>query len=1247
MLKNEYFQSLFKIRYLILFVLILPHASLADNIGILWEDSVGYSDFSGASFSSEYNYLPVLSVYKEGNVSLSKGLEVEESRLVSSQQFTEEQLSSITNDWQVKVSHGKSKRKTVTTIEVLPYKRVGNQVEVLISFDLQFQQLSARSAASLQQYASHSKLATGTWYKFGVEKSGVYKMDVAFFEKLGVKVGDISSQRIKVFGHKGGMLPELAGAERTDDIREIPILVRGTGENVEVVAYLEGPDMWRYDEGRATFNYEKNLYTNQKNYFITFEGEVGKRIIEVSPIQGPHTKTITTFDDYQHVEEDMVNLLASGRIWLGNEIGGNNQLNYNFSFPNIDLQERVKISLGLAAMSSNSNSIFQVINNNNTLRTISIPPVGSSYLSNAANYANAFITMQPKEPQVPITINYNRPNYSSKAWPDYINMHVVRHLIFSDQPLYFRSIASVESGAISQFKIGNWSNQVALWDVTDLFNVKAIKTANGTFLSETSVLREFVAFSSVQMSPNPIGKVKNQNLHALGQVDYLIIARAESMPYAREIGEFHFQQENLSYHVVDVEEIFNEFSSGNNDLSAIRNFVKMFYDRAGSQTDLAPKYLLLFGNGNYDNKDIKEFLIPSYQSTQSFEEVVTYVTDDYFGFLDDDEGDDVMNTSSHLLDIAIGRMPVDNIEKAKSAVDKIKMYYSQEAFGDWRANTAFIADDEDNNIHIRDTDIIANIIQDNYLDHNVAKIYLDAFNQQSVSGGHRYPAVNEAINNNIYKGLFYLNFVGHGGPNGLAHEKVVTFEDINSWGNKEKLFLFCTATCEFTRFDVPTRYSAGERVLMKNDGGAIALVSTTRLVFSDKNKTINENFVYDLFEHSATGNVTIGDVFLKTKNRTNTRENNRKFALFGDPALKLSFPKESIEVTKLLSYQEPTDTIKSLDRITIEGEVQKNQQLDPNFNGIVNVTVYDKMEEFETIGNDAGSPIFNFKARNSIIYRGRAKASGGKFELTFIVPKDINYQYGNAKISLYGENGEIDALGNSLDFIIGGVADSIPKDNEGPIVDVYIDNEDFVFGGIAAKNSTLYVRLEDESGINTSGTGLGHDITAILNEDSKKPIVLNAFYEEEVGDYSKGKVKYPFNELENGRHKISVKAWDVLNNSGEGYTEFIVEDRAEMALYYVLNYPNPFTTNTQFSFEHNRPGDLLDIRIEIYTVNGKLVKTLQKSHMSNSRRFAELKWDGLDEFGDRIGKGVYIYKVSVRDSKGEKAYKYQKLVLLR
>ena len=1244
------FPFLYSLRWLLASLVICsPLVIQAEEIQIQWDSNPNELSFEGAGFSSTYHYLPTLNIQKNGSYEFQNQIQVIQSHFIEQTALTAEQLSSIQKDWQIITSKGTVQRNTWTTFCILPFRKKNNSIEVLdrFTFSAHPEYATRFSARNASTYAANSVLSSGDWYKIGVSKNGIYKMDVAFFEKLGLKAQDINPANIRIFGHRGGMLPELAGADRTDDIREIPIQVSGQGQTLQVLAYLEGPEKWTLNTAQNMFLYTKNLYTDLKTYFITINNGTGKRITFRSAVNDSPTKIIETFDDYQHNEDDINNLLESGRLWLGPEVGASNQIRYDFNFPNIVSNKPARIELALAAKSTFTSNNFQVTYDNTTIKNISIPPVGNSDLANAANYSRTQFSFNNPTSSIPIFINYNRQDFGARIWPDFITINVTRNLILTPDPLYFRAKESVGSGVISQFNISGWNSTAHLWDVSDLFDIREINTSNGSFKAHTDKLNEYVAFQNVNSAPTILGKIENQNLHGLTPADYLIITRKILIPYAKSIGDFHYDKEGLTYQVVDLEQIFNEFSSGNNDLTAIRDFVKMFYDRAASNPSSAPKYLLLFGKGTFDNKNLNEVQIPSYQSKESFETVVTYVTDDYYGFLDDDEGDDVINTAVNLMDISIGRIPVNSTDDAQTAVDKIKRYYSSASQGDWRTRVAFIADDEDNDIHIRDANEVADIIFNQYPNYNLTKIYLDAFKQQSGSGGQRYPDANEAVNTNIYNGLFYLNFVGHGGPNGLTSEKVITMEDINQWNNQDKLFLFGTATCEFTRFDFPNRISAGERVLLNPNGGAIALVSTTRLVFSDKNRTINENFTKDLFETSQTKDKTLGAIYLESKNRTNTRENNRKFALFGDPALALAFPQNEMNITKISTNSIAIDTIKSLSKITIEGEVKKQGSIANNFNGNVNLVVYDKVVNQNTLGNDIGSPIYTYVSRDNVIYRGKAKAVNGKFLFTFIVPKDINYNFGKGKMGLYAENGTWDATGNDMDFYVGGIADSIPNDNQGPKVEVYMDDDQFVFGGTAAKNSTLLIKLEDESGINTSGTGLGHDITAILDEKTQNPINLNAFYEGASGDFTQGEVKYPFSDLANGRHNIHIKAWDVLNNSGEGYTEFIVEDQAEMALFHVLNYPNPFTTSTQFSFEHNRPGQDLEVKIEIYTVSGKLVKTLYTIESSTTRRISNISWDGLDDYGDRIGKGVYIYRVSVKDSQGDKAYKYQKLVLLR
>ena len=1209
------------------------------------------STFKGASQSSTYNYIPVFNSRFEGSVSVQSFV-VSQTGIAASTSFTPEQVSSIGEDFIIQTFMGYEKGKPVTTIEILPFRRRNNVIERLERFQIDVTSLSIpneglRTSGNIT-YADNSLLSNGDWFKIGVNKTGIYRMESSFLEQLGINASNANASLFRLYGHRGGMLPELAGEQRTDDLAEIPVkVITGQNGKFEVHAYLEGPEKWVFDNNRQMFKQQLHLYSDVKTYFVTTSLGTGKRILESAPVTASETKIITSFDDYQYVEEDVNNLNNSGRQWLGTEIGFDGQVTYNFNFPNLVTAEPVKVWTGVAARSSSSTSTFEVRSGSTVLRTFSIAPVGTSYIADAGRNNESSFSFISNSSTFPIQIVYQRPDFNSKAWPDFVTVNAIRQLRYENSPLAFRSLSSVGTDAVSRFNIENWNGNTEVWDVTDLFDIKRVSVNSGSFKYATASLKEFVIFETPSAAPVAIGKVGNQNLHGLPQADYLIVTRKSMMNYARELGEFHRQKEGYTYHAVDVEAIYNEFSSGNADLSAIRNFVKMFYDRAASNPETAPKFLLLMGSGTFEQKNTGDYLVPSYQSQQSLQTILTYVTDDYFGLLDDNEGTNVINTASNIVDIAIGRILADNDEKASTAIEKIKRYYSSAALGDWRNEVTFVADDEDGILHVRDANEVADIIQNGYPDYNVEKIYLDAFRQQSSAGGSRYPDVNEAIANKLFRGTYLFCFVGHGGPNGLGDERIITFDDINRWRNENKLPIFSTATCEFTRFDEPNRFSAGERVLVKKDGGAIALVSTTRLVFAFENRITNENFTRELMLAKNQAGSSLGEVFRKSKAITNTNENNRKFALFGDPALSLAIPLYQAVATKIVVNNNLSDTIKALSKVSVEGEVRNAGNLLTDFNGTASLTIFDKMVNATTLRNDPSSGSYTFQTRKNAIYKGRAQVVNGKFAVTFIVPKTIDYSFGNGKLSLYAENGTDDATGHSMDIIIGGISDSIPNDKVGPEVDVFLDDESFVFGGTAAPNSTMFVNLFDDSGINTSGAGLGNDITAIIDENSRNPIILNAFYEGEVGDFTRGKVTYPFNELEKGRHTLRIKAWDVLNNSGEGYTEFVVEDNPKLALYYVLNYPNPFTTKTSFSFEHNRPGDNLDVRVEIYTASGKLVKTLQQFVSSNARRVSDLEWDGLDEFGDKIGKGVYIYRVTVKDSKGERAVKYQKLVLLR
>jgi hypothetical protein len=726
----------------------------------------------------------------------------------------------------------------------------------------------------------------------------------------------------------------------------------------------------------------------------------------------------------------------------------------------------------------------------------------------------------------------------------------------------------------------------------------------------------------------------------------VIISHPDFISSARSLAAHRHDHDGLDTVVVTPGQIYNEFSSGKPDVSAIRDFLKMLYDRAATQEEM-PKYVLLYGDGSYRNKGTEANntnLILTYQSANSLSPVSSFVTDDFFGLLDDNEGG-----STGLMDIGVGRFPVSTQVQARNAMTKTISYDQPDRMGDWRNTICFIGDDGDYNLHMRQADELADYVETNYPSFSIGKIYLDAYPQVSTPSGARYPDVNEALSQRVNKGALIINYTGHGGENGLAHERILTINDIISWQNRDKLPLFMTATCEFSRFDDYEHTSAGELVFLNPEGGGIALFSTTRLVYSQQNHALNVRFYEHVFTLNAQHqHYRLGDVMRLTKNNTSAGVNKRNFTLLGDPALVLAYPKNRIRVLTVngTDITQATDTLKALGKVTSTGRMEDELGNPmPNFNGIIYPTIYDKRSVIKTLSND-GDPQMTFSLRDRILYKGKASVNNGLFSVQFIVPKDISYNYDYGKLSFYAADNLEDASGSSDRVIIGGSADSIANDSEGPEIQIFMNDEHFVFGGMTDANPQLLVYVSDSNGINTIGSGIGHDLTAIIDQQTNQTIVLNDFYEADTDSYQSGKIQYPLKSLEAGQHHLKVKVWDVYNNSSEDYIEFVVNTSSDLVLKHVLNYPNPFTTHTRFFFEHNQPDTDLDVLIQVFTVSGKLVKTIERHVTSTGYRSAPIDWDGLDDFGSRIGRGVYIYRVKVRTSLGQTAEKFEKLVIL-
>ncbi len=1169
------------------------------------------------------------------------------------------------------------RKKAFATLKINPFKvnKLTGKLEKLIAFNYELKttpSANLKLKSSNQTYAAHSVLATGNWYKLEVQNTGIHRISYADLVSLGIHPDSLPSNSFSIFGNKAGMLPESNAIPRYDDLQELAILVADGNDGVfdstdYILFYGQSPVTWKLNTTTNLFEHQINYFTDYTYYYITTDASIGikKRIQTETEPSAPANKTIIKFNDYAFHHRELFNLAKSGKIWLGEKFNSNIPFqNFAFNFPDIITDSNAIVKYSLFSNSTVGSQFIISLNGNAASKTQYLDDVSGEINDILASNAADYIYFKSATPLISAKLSYNHPLTSSNGFLNYLELNVFRHLRFNGNQLYFRSLESVGTGNISQFNISNSNASVKIWDVSDPLNVRFASTVlngtNLTFKTTTDSLKNFIAYDgSSYLTPILKGLVPNQDLHGMLQQDYIIVSHPLFLNEANRLASLHRNINNLKVIVVTPEQIYNEFSSGAQDPIAIRSFARMFYDRATDSNDM-PKYLLLFGDGSYDNKSItgsNTNFIVTHESYNSFIGATTYVTDDYFGFLDPNESGE----GNDGIDIGIGRFPVKSEAEAKIIVDKIFRYISKSDlmpnsptivsnYADWRNSVSFVADDEDVNAYLSASEILANIIKTTVPVINIDKIYIDAYPQVSNSGGARYPEANKALNQRVERGTLIMNYMGHGGELGWTHERILEISDILNWNNTYNMPLFFTATCEFSRFDDPDRTSAGELVLLVPNGGGIALMTTTRVTYQYNNMTLNTNFYNRVFRKLNGSYPTLGDLIRSSKNDGGNDHNVRNFVLLGDPALKLAYPHYNVVTTEVNGNPVSTsnDTIQAMSTITIKGMItdEANQKI-ANYNGVLYPTIYDKPMIVTSLGNDPGSYPTNFELPKAILYKGKASITNGDFEFTFVVPLDIAYNYGYGKISYYAKNGNSDASGYYKNIVIGGIDNTVVPDDQGPVVKVFMNDTNFVTGGTTDENPMLLAIISDPSGINTVGNGIGHNIVAYLDGDIKNPIVLNDYYLSDLNRYDKGRVYYPFSDLSDGLHTIRVKAWDIFLNSSEGSTEFLVAQSAQIALTKVLNYPNPFFDHTNFVFEHNQPNTDLDIQIQIFNLNGKLIKIIKSYINTNGFKIDPIEWDGTTDSGEKIEKGLYIYRITVRNPLGMQAIKTDKLVYLR
>ncbi len=1154
-----------------------------------------------------------------------------------------------------------SRKEPFTRVDILPIRWNENKqiFEKLISFEIiiEVEDLPERDFSETE-YASNSVLSGGNWFKLKIDKSGVFKIT---YEELKAMEFDVSAnpQHIALFGNGGGVLPEKNNDFRYDDLIENPIVVVGEedgsfDEGDYLLFYGEGPFTWKYNPFTGRFFHQNNYYDDYSYYFVTSLGQQGKRIEEASIPSESFSVEVDDFDDYAYHEIDEINIAGTGRVWYGETFDFNNTQEFTFSFPNIITQSETASYTGSFAARSFSASNFQIYINNNLLKTVIMPDVSSSNRYQIAKKQNTEFSFTPKNDNLTVKLIYQRSSNSAVGYLDYIDLNVRRKLTMAGNQMSFRKKSFAEEDVVARYLLSNADAGVVVWDITYPLNPQKIKTqvSSGKLVFDvaTDTLRQFVAFDGQTFFQTEFVKqIENQNLHSVKNIDYLIISHPDFFAEANRIAEFHHTADGMSYFVTSPEKIYNEYSSGSQDVTALRDFIKRIYDHSDAGKEL--KYVLLFGDASYDYKDRKPDntnFVPCWESIESLNIVNSIASDDYFGYLDDGEG----VSDADKVDVGIGRFVVVTPDEATMAVNKC-IHYAND--GDavrkpWRNVISFLADDEDANRHLKDAETLANFLTNNHPVYNIDKIYVDAYEQVSTPAGQRAPLVNKAVNDRIEQGTMIFNYSGHGGEIGMGHERFLTIPDINSWTNYDNLSVFITATCEFSRFDDPTRVSAGEQVFLNEKGGAIALFSTARATYAGANLALNlAIYENNMFKKIDGEYPCFGDIIRRSKKQGGA--NDKKFLLLGDPALQMAYTEHHAETVKINSniiIEDYSDTLRALSMAKIEGIVtDDNDNLLTDFDGIIYPKIFDKASPIQTLGTDPGSIVTTFYLYRNLLFNGKASINNGKFEFEFMMPKDIAYNFGNGRISYYLKDEVTDGNGYYENFIIGGVDENAAEDNTGPDITLFMNDSTFMSGGRTNESPTMLAFVEDESGINTTGNGIGHDITAVIDGDQSQSFILNSYYESEKNSFNKGAVTYPFRDLADGEHVLSLKVWDVYNNSSIAYLNFLVTTSEELVIENLMNYPNPFLSETNFVFDHNQSGQELDVTIQVFNSAGMLIRTLQTHFSSETYQSPPLRWDARTDSGGEIGRGFYVYRLIVKNENGATAEARSKLVFIK
>jgi len=1090
------------------------------------------------------------------------------------------------------------------------------------------------------QKISNSVLADGTWFRFETNEEGIYKIDRTFLQNLGVDVNSLDPKTIRIFGYGGAPLPEDLRKTNNTGLIENAIKIFGEEDGKfdaadYILFYARPSDFWEYNKDYKALMRSKNYYSKKNYYWLTFGGSTGKRMADKPSLNVSNASQQTFTRAFKSYEKDSVNIGESGREYFGELLDVSvksrtflNSLNGWVINTPIDYTVRV-------AHTSTSTTNYKIEESGSQIFTSSIWGIDSHYDYGGEGFAQATYRGGLTDERSVLKISVVDPSASTKLYLDYFEIAYNKYLRAVGDNL---TVYSKDTTATLDYTFTNFSSgAIQIFDVSDISNVKmitnsAISGGEARFqASETkgAVSKYFAVTSAGYKTPTGTVKVENSNIRGtIGGSELIVIAPKELKTQAERYIKYRTTDSpnKLTAQAFYVDEIMNEFSGGVFDPIAIRDFIKFAYD----SWQIKPSYVLLFGDGTYDYLNTVKNninLVPTYQTQQSLDEIYSYTSDDYFARV---SGADLKP------DVAIGRLNVQSAKEADIAIDKIINYETVQSKGDWRTSITLIADDgpagagEDNgDMHTSQSETLANQILPKFFFQN--KIYLVAYPTVYVGLGRRKPEVNKAIINAINNGTLILNYVGHGSPELWAHENV--FEKTTSIPQLQNsnYFFLTAATCDFGKYDDPKQQSSTETMMNMKDAGSILAFTASRIVYSQYNATLNDSLYTNLFRTKDANNlpIRVGKAYFLLKQYMVDKENDEKYHLFGDPTIRMNLPVLPVNIDSVNGKSTQSQIqLSALSTVKLKGSVRNAEGKINQIDGEVILTVYDSERSiyYQEMNYTA-------KQQGGLIFKGRASVKNGQFETEFVVPKDISYENKNGKIVAYVSNSNTDGVGYTSNIIVGGTDQSTPNDNKGPEIEIFFDDTNFESSYLVNPNFTLIAKLKDQTGLNTTGTGIGHKLEAILNEDAANTYDLTNNF---VGDLNSGGksglTKYTFSSMATGDYKIKVKAWDVFNNFSSQEAAFtVVSADKGIVIRDLVNYPNPMTSNTTFTFQHNY-SSTFNSRIKIYTIAGRLIKTIESNDILE--KFVKIDWDGRDEDGNQIANGTYLYKLIVESADG-------------